>query len=341
MVVNKTGTLVATKRHDYLPFGEEVYAGQGLRTSGLGYNADAMRQKFTAYERDSETGLDYARARYCSSSQGRFTSPDPLGASAKASDPQSWNRYAYVGNNPLAFSDPSGLIKTSSACPGCGGIQQGSHLGGTDEWFMGTDVGGETIETPTYSAATSSQASQQQQSGNPTTTTLDPQKPSEPQNEPGEIITCNIQVRLSEIDATKGTPFAGYHAYIVTSQSNETFKWYYRAGPENRSDYGNLVANSGEYRPGTVDYEPGTPRPNASVLQKGTCDKYRTSFADTERRTNESHIPYRPSTTNSNAYVYTALKRAGLPVSQIRQVLTPQLRGLDVFPGWRVELDLK
>lgn len=59
------------------PFGEEVGAGVGGRTTGQGYVADNVRQKFTGYERDNETGLDYAKARYMSSTQGRFTSPEP------------------------------------------------------------------------------------------------------------------------------------------------------------------------------------------------------------------------------------------------------------------------
>jgi hypothetical protein len=54
--------------------------------------------------------LDFAQARYYANSQGRFTSPDPLLASGKAALPQSWNRYTYTLNNPLAFIDPSGLI---------------------------------------------------------------------------------------------------------------------------------------------------------------------------------------------------------------------------------------
>jgi hypothetical protein len=53
--------------------------------------------------------LDYAQARYHSSKQGRFTSIDPLSASARLSDPQTLNRYSYVGNNPMVFSDPSGM----------------------------------------------------------------------------------------------------------------------------------------------------------------------------------------------------------------------------------------
>ena len=56
-----------------------------------------------------EAGLDYFGARYFSGAQGRFTSPDPLMASARASNPQSWNRYAYALNNPLKFVDPDGL----------------------------------------------------------------------------------------------------------------------------------------------------------------------------------------------------------------------------------------
>lgn len=68
-----------------------------------------MRQQFTSYDRDIETGLDFAQARYYSPTQGRFTAPDPLLASADVAQPQSWNRYTYVENSPLVFVDPSGL----------------------------------------------------------------------------------------------------------------------------------------------------------------------------------------------------------------------------------------
>ncbi|MEZ5355751.1 MAG: RHS repeat-associated core domain-containing protein [Bryobacteraceae bacterium] len=65
--------------------------------------------KYTGKERDAETGLDYFGARYMSSAQGRFTSPDPLLSSGRPWDPQSWNRYSYVLNNPLRYTDPLGL----------------------------------------------------------------------------------------------------------------------------------------------------------------------------------------------------------------------------------------
>ena len=71
--------------HDYLPFGEEIPATVGGRSSplyplsSLAIN-DGVTEKFTGKERDVETGLDYFGARYLSSAQGRFSSADdPLG----------------------------------------------------------------------------------------------------------------------------------------------------------------------------------------------------------------------------------------------------------------------
>jgi RHS repeat-associated protein len=60
---------------------------------------DDIRSRSTGKERDTENGLDYFGARYMSAGQGRFTSVDPSRASATPSDPQSWNRFAYVLNN--------------------------------------------------------------------------------------------------------------------------------------------------------------------------------------------------------------------------------------------------
>ncbi len=108
MSVDITGTPANMKRHDYLPFGEEIGAGIGVRTAAQGYSADCLRQKFTGYERDTETGLDFAQARYFSNVQGRFTSPDLPFADQVTHDPQSWNLYSYVRNNPINFIDPDG-----------------------------------------------------------------------------------------------------------------------------------------------------------------------------------------------------------------------------------------
>ena len=66
---------------------------------------------FTGYEKDVETRLEFAQNRYYSNSLGRFTSPDPLMASARVNDPQTFNRFTYVKNNPLNLVDPAGLME--------------------------------------------------------------------------------------------------------------------------------------------------------------------------------------------------------------------------------------
>src|SRR5262249_22746717 len=112
MVVDRSGSLGGVKRHDYAPFGEELSAGVGIRSASNGYSGDSVRQKFTSKERDSETGLDYFGARYFASLQGRFLSVDPSSVSIALGDPQSWNRYTYVLNNPLKYIDKNGKWPT-------------------------------------------------------------------------------------------------------------------------------------------------------------------------------------------------------------------------------------
>ena len=99
-----------TQRYDYLPFGEEIPADGTVRTTAMGYqsSADGFNPKFTGQVRDVESGLDYFNARYYSPEQGRFVSADPQNAGSDPSNPQTWNGYAYVAGNPMAYTDPSG-----------------------------------------------------------------------------------------------------------------------------------------------------------------------------------------------------------------------------------------
>jgi RHS repeat-associated protein len=83
-----------------LPFGD----AQGTVPDG-----DANH--FAMLDHDWETNTDHALFRQYSDTQGNWLSPDPYIGSYNGYDPQSFNRYAYVENNPLGYVDPSGLMR--------------------------------------------------------------------------------------------------------------------------------------------------------------------------------------------------------------------------------------
>jgi len=124
-----------TSRRDYTAFGEESVTPE--RAAGLGYaGTSETRKGYTGYEKDAESGLDFAQARYYNSKHGRFTSVDPLTASATIRNPQTFNRYTYVLNSPYKFTDPLGLIPESTVA--CGNRCRNSD-GGSGFW-MGRDA---------------------------------------------------------------------------------------------------------------------------------------------------------------------------------------------------------
>jgi len=93
-------------RHDFMPFGEEVAPPIPPPDKRL----------FTGKERDAETGQDYFEARYLRASVGRFSTIDPVYTwKENLEDPQRWNRYAYVRDNPLKYTDPHGLYISGCA----------------------------------------------------------------------------------------------------------------------------------------------------------------------------------------------------------------------------------
>jgi RHS repeat-associated protein len=109
-ITNQNGEVIS--RRDFMPFGEELYAGTPNRTESNKYStsgSDNVRKRFTGYEKDQETGLDFAEARYYNNQHGRFTAVDPLLASGKSANPQTFNRYVYVMNSPLRLTDPTGM----------------------------------------------------------------------------------------------------------------------------------------------------------------------------------------------------------------------------------------
>jgi RHS repeat-associated protein len=96
-ITNGTGTTCYDA--DFTPYGQEM----------VHTNNCPQIYKFTGYERDPETGLDYAMFRYYNPRLGRFMSSDPLGGDL--ADPQSQDGYSYVRNSTTAFVDPLGLSR--------------------------------------------------------------------------------------------------------------------------------------------------------------------------------------------------------------------------------------
>ena len=142
-----------TGQTDYYPFGGVAFSS----------GQDANHFRFTGKERDNETCnpracLDYFGARHYSYTMGRFMTPDPLvlqrlPANAfilHLGNPQSWNKYAYVMNNPLSLTDPTGLDfyltcsgKDTATC-------NGGHVGSTDDKgkFTATVVTSAQLQDP-------------------------------------------------------------------------------------------------------------------------------------------------------------------------------------------------
>jgi RHS repeat-associated protein len=101
-LTNASGAVVY--RAEFDPHGQQLYEWASGGATFLNSH------KFTGYERDWATNLDYAKARTYTRYRGRFLQPDPMGiAAADVTNPQSLNRYGYVGNDPANFVDPSGL----------------------------------------------------------------------------------------------------------------------------------------------------------------------------------------------------------------------------------------
>jgi RHS repeat-associated protein len=94
LLTDNSGNVIGQSGH--FPYGEQWYA-QNTTT----------KWAFTTYERDAESGNDYAMAREYVNRLGRFSTPDPL--AGDAGGPQTLNRYPYTLNDPINLADPSGL----------------------------------------------------------------------------------------------------------------------------------------------------------------------------------------------------------------------------------------
>ena len=121
--------------------------GDALSCTGSG--VDATEHHFTGKERDTETVKDYFGARYYDSGMGRFMSVDPAWLfAADPGNPQTWNQYVYVLNNPLSNVDPAGYdcVYLNNAGDKAESVDTNSNFGECDKnggyWVDGTFTSG-------------------------------------------------------------------------------------------------------------------------------------------------------------------------------------------------------
>ena len=106
-ITNVSGNVVSTVELD--PWGGETSSS----------NTDAFQpKKFTSYIRDA-IGSDDAMHRRYNRWSTRFQQPDPYNGSYDLTNPQSFNRYSYVLNDPVNLMDPTGLIDECGPADWC------------------------------------------------------------------------------------------------------------------------------------------------------------------------------------------------------------------------------
>ena len=153
------GELLATYHHDYGschctaaagPYvyfaGKKIWDGAGMVEDRLGSEVETSgasaasyypfgelksgtASQFATYQRQSATGLDYAQQRWYSSQVMRFTSPDRVNPSNALVLPGNWNRFSYVGGDPINKADPLGMCSPEDDPP-CFSVT------GTDTWAL-------------------------------------------------------------------------------------------------------------------------------------------------------------------------------------------------------------
>jgi len=124
------GTGAIAQQFVYLPFGQQVYSQDNENPTGESQRVQFTGQELDHNSADSKDDTDYMMARSYTPEYGRFISIDPIEGTPE--HPQSWNRYAYVGNNPVSNTDPTGKKPCNPNSPSkvirdfCSG-----HYGGT------------------------------------------------------------------------------------------------------------------------------------------------------------------------------------------------------------------
>jgi RHS repeat-associated protein len=194
----------------YAPFGEN-YAQTG--TTDL---------SFTGMNPDTVANLFDFPAREYNAIHGRWPSPDPAGiSSVHMKDPQTWNRYAYVGNRPLSSVDPTGLEKCDyqdgtsvTTCDGNGGDWDYLYSGflgngdASEPGFVGGSCVGDSCGDGSSNPDASTPDDGNPNDANPDTGTPTDPTPPDPTN-PGQNPPNSSQPFCADSDGTPSSCIQG------------------------------------------------------------------------------------------------------------------------------------
>ena len=183
-------------------------------------NATSDAFPFTDHERDAENGSDATLFRHYSPQQGRWLSPDPYAGSLDITDPQSFNRYAYLSNRPLAAIDHYGLCGDDD--DDCGGpTDSGTQNDPSDPGSITAEVSPVSIDESTGAAS----ADVFLALGNPSSIALSAQQSP-------DVALSFISSTLEVIDLIPeaGTIANGANAIIQYARGNKVQASLYAAG---------------------------------------------------------------------------------------------------------------
>jgi len=131
ITTDRSGNVI--QHYEYKAFGAERY----VQNNAAGHPEYNLTHRFTGQVLDEDTGLYFYNARYYDPELGRFTQADTL--VPNADDPQTLNRYAYCGNNPVKYVDPTGHVFGIDDL--IIGIVIGTAIGGATSAATGGNIG--------------------------------------------------------------------------------------------------------------------------------------------------------------------------------------------------------